>query len=375
MNISAQYRRRAFSHWMRTGIWPGAPDAGGIEHKFNPYHDPRNGQFTFAPGGPRSLSHVIISHGRANSRAPSLARSSLASSQTAVARDADLTIDGQLSQAVYRPDEAPAQFVHAAPSRNPRASRGSNSGAFRDPMTLEQVFPRLTSAPAGGIVALADNFFDFTGPGRAATTALAHNWTRLLEAQIQTIEPGYKYLRPRDNQTLQGYAAEINQLRWDRAGTFLRVKGELKPLQVETLRLMQESADRAYDRGMKFLRIERLPMRLSEREALGNFIDREVRTELRERFGRQGIFRHGEGKVRVNGNEKNSTGTDLAFRRPDARIGDIAFDVTLTQKSLKTPQVRGFFLTDFGPSHVIVVRPRQEGANHTYIITRPETRK
>ena len=86
MDIPAQDRRRAFSQWMRTGIWHGAFDAGGIEHKFNPYHDPRNGQFTFAPGGPRSLSHVIISYGhRANSRAASLTQPRSVPSQIALA--------------------------------------------------------------------------------------------------------------------------------------------------------------------------------------------------------------------------------------------------------------------------------------------------
>lgn len=37
----------AFSHYLRTGRWP------TVEVKFNPYHDPRNGRFTFAPGGPK----------------------------------------------------------------------------------------------------------------------------------------------------------------------------------------------------------------------------------------------------------------------------------------------------------------------------------
>lgn len=168
MDISVQDRRRAFSHWMRTGIWPGAPDADGIEHKFNPYHDPRNGQFTFAPGGPRSLSHVIISYGRrADSRAAGLTRSSSSSPQAALADEAGVAAGGPLSQAVYHPGETLARFEHASSSRNPRASRGSNSGAFRDPMTLEQVFPGLRNTPAGGMVALADNVLDLTGPLRA----------------------------------------------------------------------------------------------------------------------------------------------------------------------------------------------------------------
>jgi len=51
---------RAYSHWLRTGRWLRPYAADGRELKFNPYHDPRNGQFTFAPGGPRSLSRILV---------------------------------------------------------------------------------------------------------------------------------------------------------------------------------------------------------------------------------------------------------------------------------------------------------------------------
>lgn len=55
---------RAFLHYMRTGqrlSTAQIEDDARLERKFNPYHDPENGQFTFAPGGPRSLPHVITS--------------------------------------------------------------------------------------------------------------------------------------------------------------------------------------------------------------------------------------------------------------------------------------------------------------------------
>lgn len=43
--------------------------ASEIEFKFNPYHDPRNGQFTFAPGGGvdrgvRNRAIAVRPHGR-----------------------------------------------------------------------------------------------------------------------------------------------------------------------------------------------------------------------------------------------------------------------------------------------------------------------
>src|SRR5436305_366039 len=49
-NIESE-RRRAFVVWMRTGRWPVARGADGREVKFNPWHDPRTGRFTFAGTG------------------------------------------------------------------------------------------------------------------------------------------------------------------------------------------------------------------------------------------------------------------------------------------------------------------------------------
>lgn len=53
----------------------------------------------------------------------------------------------------------------------------------------------------------------------------------------------------------------------------------------------------------------------------------------------------------------------------------MAFDVTLTRKTLSTSQVRGFFDADFRPSHVIIIRPRQMAADHTHAISRPEAQR
>lgn len=49
--ISESDRRRAFSAWLRTGLLPAVRDADGTELKFNPWHDPEDGRFTFAGTG------------------------------------------------------------------------------------------------------------------------------------------------------------------------------------------------------------------------------------------------------------------------------------------------------------------------------------
>lgn len=61
-------RRRLFATWLRTGTLPTWRD-DGVELKFNPWHDPRDGRFTSGPqaGGPRLTSsprkRVFTGHG------------------------------------------------------------------------------------------------------------------------------------------------------------------------------------------------------------------------------------------------------------------------------------------------------------------------
>lgn len=51
MSIARQTEPTAFSIWIRTGRWPRPGTPRHIELKFNPWHDPRNGRFTFAGAG------------------------------------------------------------------------------------------------------------------------------------------------------------------------------------------------------------------------------------------------------------------------------------------------------------------------------------
>jgi hypothetical protein len=53
IDVSDSERRQAFSMWLRTGRLPSAKNVDGIELKFNPWHDPENGRFTFVGAGRR----------------------------------------------------------------------------------------------------------------------------------------------------------------------------------------------------------------------------------------------------------------------------------------------------------------------------------
>lgn len=270
-----------------------------------------------------------------------------------------------------RADRNNERLQLAAFSQPPRSSRGSNSRAFQDPLTLERVFPGLREAPAGAIVAVADNILDFTGPARELTASLTQDYSKAIFQEIETIDPRYRFESLGFPTTQQGQNNQLNGLRFDRAAAYFRIQGELRPLQVETLRFIQRRADAAYERGVSLMRAGKLNVRLSQQEALGNYIDREVRRDLRAQYGRYDIEAAGPGPVRVNRRENDSSGTDLTFRRPDARVGKVAFDVTLSLKTPNTNQVRGFFATDFRPDYVIIVRPRQIGSGGSYAIPRP----
>lgn len=365
--------RLAFERYLRTGF-RAKQQPGALEHKFNPYHDPRDGRFTFAPGGPRSLSRVVVSDRRGLSRAkpPSTA---FPTDGAPGARQSLPFADqpGPLSNAVFRSDGTPAASLRLVQYRpGPRGRMGSNNGPpITDPMTLQQVFPGLANAPAGGIVAMAGHFLDISGPARQLTTRLTEEHVSLLIRQIKTLDPNYVPAILAFPTTPAGQANLVNHLRMERAVAFYRARGELRPLQVEITRYLQSQTDAAYTDGVMKYNLGRLNVKLSHNEAIGNHVDRIVRSALRRYYNQYAISISRDGPLRIIGREYDSSGTDLNYRIPDARIGDIALDVTLTRKTLSSKQIRGFFNADFKPKSVIAIRPSQIEKYSTYIITRP----
>lgn len=366
IHISESERRRAFTVWLRTGRLPYFNDTDGVEVKFNPWHDPRNGRFTFAPGGVSAPSRPQPGGFGA----------------TTIGQPGQASGTRDLS-GVGTGVPAPVAAMARRPVRpGPPMGRGPNSRAFDDPMTLEQAFPGLRNSPGGAIIVVADNILGFSGPANEMVAKLLQDQVRLLTAQIKSLDPKWHYdeIVPVDAAgkrivTLQGLNAQVNDLRLQRASVIARVRGDYGPLQVETLRFIQQQTDNAYAKGSALLKAGRLRPRLSESEALGNYIDRRVREDLRQRYNQLGIDSAGKGPIRVNRREYDTSGDDVTYVRPDSRVTDVAFDWTLTRKTLGTRQVRRFFNSDFRPSRVVIIRPNQLGPNHTYAITRPETKR
>ena len=63
-------RKSDFRTYLRTGYRPGVTRDSALLLKFNPYHDPDDGRFTFAPGGGTNASSEpdIVVTGRRRSR-------------------------------------------------------------------------------------------------------------------------------------------------------------------------------------------------------------------------------------------------------------------------------------------------------------------
>lgn len=248
---------------------------------------PTTSQFTFAPRGPRSLRGVESPQEPAK---PVISETLPPSTLTATP-----------SPAIYRPTEAPSLFQPAQYRPNPRGRIGGNGGPpLNDPMTLQQVFPGLTNAPGGSLLAIADNILDLSGPATRLTTELSNAHANILIDQIRTIDLNYRLDTLGFPTTPEGQANLIRQLRMDRATAFYRRKNEAQPLQVETLRLMQERADIAYDEGVALYNAGRLNVRLSREEAIGNYVDGAVRRNLRKAYNEHGIDTSMGQPVRVN---------------------------------------------------------------------------
>lgn len=367
--------RRAFAHYLRTGQHlpesAFAPARARTEVKFNPYHDPRDGRFTFAPGGARSTGVSAFPERRRSPESAAIPTRAAAAPPARTIAIPNSRATG-FDDGVFRPQGNTATLLKPAQFEAESRSRSrSNYDSLIRPMTLERVFPGRAGAAAGAIINPADDFFQMTGPARELTAELTKDRTNQLISQIRKIDPNYRFDSLGFPQTLQGMANQLNELQRVRAATFYRMRGEMGPLQVETLRFLQTRVDEDYREGMRMLKAGRLNVRLSPNEAVGNFVDQSGRKGLRN-FNRQlGISTKPGEPVRVNGREYETRGTDRTYRIPDARVGNVAFDMTLTRKTLAMPQVRGFFSADSKPEMVIIVRPSQLGPNHTYAIIGP----
>lgn len=282
-----------------------------------------------------------------------------------------------LDDGVYRPGvDSPFLIPTGGPEPDEEPRFGSN-GPPDDFTSLQEVFPGLKDAPALAIpLAPVDGFFGFSALADEANLAATMLQYRFLVAQIKTLNPGFvdEELLPEGGiagLSWQGRINLINRLRLERAATLYRFNGDIRLLQVEVLRFLQNAVDAAYDEGVKEYLAGRLKPRLSREEAIGNFVDVTVRRSLQNLLNTYSISYGPNGNATINNRDYDTSSPRKTFRVPDARIGDISFDWTLSLKTILSQQIRGFFAADSRPIGVVIVRPSQLGRNSTYLIPRP----
>ncbi len=281
-----------------------------------------------------------------------------------------------LDDGVYRPGIDAPHVILAAGGEEEAESRRSN-GPPDDFTRLEDVFPGLRDAPALAIpLAPIDGFL---GVGAGADEAdldgaLGQYWA--LVHQIKQLDPTFadEELFPPggiDGLTRQGRTNLINNLRMERAAAYYRIPGDVGPLQVETLRFLQDAVDAAYGDAVSAADAGRLQLRPSRAVAIGNRMDAIVREKLSDMFFSYGIsFGPGEDVI-INNRDYETSDNGQSYRLPDVRIRDVSFDWTLFPKTISTPQIRGFFRADSQPRAVVIIRPSQLGDYNTYLIPRP----
>ena len=282
-----------------------------------------------------------------------------------------------LDDGVYRPGVADPFLIPAGGPEEDEAPRRGSNGPPDDVTSLQEVFPGLKNAPGLAIpLAPIDGFLGISAPADAANLDGTMLQYRYLIAQIKAVDPSFvdEELLPAGGVaglTWQGRANLINHLRMQRAAAFYNFRGDVGSLQVETLRILLEAVNRAYAEGAEKYDTGRLQSRLSRAEAIGNYVDVEVRQELRRLFEKYNIA-YGAGRdISINSRDYDTSSEPKMFRIPDARVGDVCFDWTLSLKTISNPQIRGFFFADAKPVGVIIVRPSKLGSQSVYYIPRP----
>ena len=281
-----------------------------------------------------------------------------------------------LDDGVYRPGIDAPHVILAGGAEEEAESRRSN-GPPDDYTRLEDVFPGLRDAPGLAIpLAPIDGFLGVSALADEANLDATLGQYRALVSEIKQVDPTFAddELMPPGGiagLTWQERNNLTNNLRMARAAAYYRMRGDVAPLQVETLRFLQNAVDAAYEKAVSEADAGRLQPRLSRTEAIGNWVDFTVRKALKNMFYSYDIS-YGPGEdVTINNRDYETSESGSNYRIPDARLGDVAFDWTLSPKTISFAQIRGFFRADSQPRAAVIIRPSQLGGDSTYLIPRP----
>jgi hypothetical protein len=290
-----------------------------------------------------------------------------------------LSLGGYLNDGVYRPgtDDASLLLIQGGGVRGGGSRTGM--GGNRPPMdSLYEIFPLTPSTPAGSILAPIDGFLGFSALADGANLAAAEMQFSSLYNELRELDPTYR--APDSFQSLeamswQGRNSYLGEMRVDRAAALYNVRGEIGPLQVETLRFLQGRVDTRYGEGVSLFNRGELDVHLGRNEAIGNYMDGAVRRDLQAFYTRHGVS-YGRGQqVTVNNRHYDTSGTDRTYSIPDSGLGRMSYDWTLTPKTQATPQVQSFFRADSRPVGVIIIRPTPLGGSYYLTPPAPQPRR
>jgi hypothetical protein len=238
---------------------------------------------------------------------------------------------------------------------------------------LDQVFPGLKNHTVlHTVLAPIDGFLGATQAADDANLAATEIEYRNLINDFKQLDPSFadEELLPSEGIAGLDWKGRNNLtigLRVRLAAEYYRLSGDIEPLQLETLRYLQNDVDVAYDDAVVLFNTGKLKQYLSEEEAIGNYIDPKVRDDLKRTFSYYKIPFGPRSAITINNRDYISP---TEYRVPDARIGDVSFDWTLTEKTMRTPQISDYFRTQSQVRAVFVIRPKQLGPNNTYLIPR-----
>ena len=241
-----------------------------------------------------------------------------------------------------------------------------------DFMALQDVFPGLKDNPAVAVpLAPIDSFLGVSSLANEANLEATTAEYFKLADQIRAIDPSFHDLefQPLAEMSRQGRANVINGLLFQRAVAYYQVRGDIRPLQVETLRYLQSAVDRAYGQAVREYDTGALKVPASRQLAIGNRVDELVRKDLSELFTTNRVH-YGRGQ-NITINNRDVRSEDQTYRRPDLRLGKASFDWSLVFKTFSNAQVRGFFRADSEPDYVVIIRPSQVARPSLYLIARP----
>ena len=103
--------------------------------------------------------------------------------------------------------------------------------------------------------------------------------------------------------TIEGRNNYLAGLRADLAAATYNIRGDIGPLQTETLRFLQGRVDVRYREGERMFSSGELDVHLGRNEAIGNYMDGAVRRDLQAFYSRHGVS-YGRGQQITGGCQK-----------------------------------------------------------------------